>query len=262
MSRSNRVMIIGTSVVAAAVLALTGYAALSGDDDSAASGKDGKDKASASPSDSGPGYNPPDQWSEPKKWAALPRGRKTDDHGNEVGFPHTTNGAVAMLAASNQTEVKGGRSMVDERMAQYDSYLSATDQSPENKEKIKAEAVQTDASMRKKMGIRGTGDLPSGAYMRSTTVGFKVIESSQDEVSVYLLSRVTMKAGEIEKEQGSRARNILGAEWDDKAKDWKLSTAASVRAGQQAQSEEPPAIVAPGDAKFNAAGWTAIRQAS
>ncbi|GHJ30023.1 hypothetical protein TPA0910_44560 [Streptomyces hygroscopicus subsp. sporocinereus] len=253
-------MIVGTSVVAAAVLALTGYVAFSGDDDTAASGKDGKDKASASPSESGPGYSPPEEWTEPKKWAALPRGKKTDDHGNEVNFPHSADGAVAMLAASNETEVKGSQSMVDERMSQYDSYLSKADQTPENKEKIKAEAVQTDASVRQKMGVPGSGDMPSGAYMRSTTVGYKVIEASKNEVSVYLLSRVTMKAGELEKERGSHTRNILAAEWN--GSDWKLSTAASVRAGQQAQNEKVPAIVAPGDAKFNASGWTAIRQAS
>ena len=44
--------------------------------------------------------------------------------------------------------------------------------------------------------------------------------------------------------------------------DWKLSSAATVRASEQVQGKARPQMAAPGDAAFNSAGWTAIREAS
>jgi hypothetical protein len=253
-------MLWGTGGVAAVVIALTGYAVFSGGSDTTATpGKDGKSStASAAPSSAAPTYTTPDGWTEPDRWAALPRGTRTDSHGNSVGFAHTTEGAVAMLAAANSTDVEGSRSAVDEQIGIYNSYLASADQTPENAAKVKAQAQSTDASLRSQMGVTGGSVLPSGAYARNTVVGFKVVTKSQNEVSVWLLTRVALKTGETKKESDSYTRSLAAADWE--SGDWKLSSQATVRAAQQATQR--PTIAAPGDAAFNDAGWTAIREAS
>ncbi|MGW7621662.1 hypothetical protein ACWGLG_38645 [Streptomyces antimycoticus] len=150
--------------------------------------------------------------------------------------------------------------MVDEQMGVYDSYLTAADQTPTNKEKVKQRAIQTDAALREKFGIPAKGDMPPRAYSRVRTIGFKIIKKLKDEVSVYILARVTMKAGAIEKTHSSYTRTLLAAEWD--GNDWKMSSAATLRAAQQVEGKPRPAMALPGTKKFNRAGWTAPRGTS
>jgi hypothetical protein len=246
-------------IAAAVVLALTGYVMFSGDDGgSEEQGKGGASpSASASPSAT---YQAPEDWTEPERWAALPRGERTDSRGSEVGFPHTTEGAVAMLAAANTTAVETTTSNVDEQLRIYNSYVSKVDQSSQNAEQIELQAQQTDKSLHKEMGVSAGQPLPSGAYVRSTVVGFKVVKESPNEVSMWLLSRVVQKDGETAKEQSSYSRVVNGAIWEDG--DWKLSGKVTQAALATAQKETQPQMVAPGDAAFNGAGWTAIREAS
>ena len=250
--------IAGTALVA--VLALTGYAMFNGDDDgSDAAGKGGASPSATSSAGPKPGYTPPDDWSEPERWTALPRGKRTDEHGSEVGFPHTTQGAVAMAAAANTVSIEADRGTVDEQLRIYHSYVSKADQSDENAEKIELTAIQTDKSLHKQMSVPAGEPLPSGAYMRSSVIGYKVVRESDDEVSVWVLSRAAQKAGETAKESVDYTRTLNAVVWEDG--DWKLSGAVTQRALQDARKDEPK-IVAPGDAAFNAAGWTAIREAS
>lgn len=244
----------------AAVLALTGYAAFSDD----GGGKDtpaGKGGASASASP-GPSatYAPPKDWTEPDQWAALPRGKRTDGRGSQVGFPKPTEGAVAMMVAANTTAIEGEKSNVDEQLRIYHSYIGKADQSSENAEQIELNAQATDKALAKQMGVSPGQPLPSGAYVRGTVVGYKIIKKSDTEVSAWLLSRVVQKGGEMKKESGSYTRTLAGAQWADG--DWKLSAAATERAQQDVRGQAQPRIVAPGDEKFNSSGWTAIRQAS
>ncbi|MEU2380322.1 hypothetical protein [Streptomyces misionensis] len=245
----------------AAVLALTGYAVFSGGDD----GKDTPAKSEASASASakpGPSatYAPPDDWTEPNQWAALPRGKRTDDHGSQVGFPKSAEGAVAMMAAANSTDIEGTKSNTDEQLRIYRSYIGKADQSSQNAEQIELQAEATDKSLAKQMGVKPGQPLPSGAYVRTTVVGYKIIKKSDTEVSAWLLSRVVQKTGEMQKESGSYTRTLAGAQWEDG--DWKLTGAATQRAQQDAQDQDKPQIVAPGDPSFNDSGWTAIREAS
>ncbi|GGO98300.1 hypothetical protein [Wenjunlia tyrosinilytica] len=247
----------------AAVLALTGYAAFGGDDGGTDTpGKGGSSaSASASPS-SGPSatYAPPEDWTEPDQWAALPRGKRTDSKGSTVGFPEGTEGAVAMMVAANTTAIEGEKSNVDEQLRIYHSYIGKADQSSENAEQIELNAVQSDKAFAKQMGVSPGQPLPSGAYVRSTVVGFKVIKKSDTEVSAWLLCRVVQKAGEMKKESGSYTRTLAGAQWEDG--DWKLTGAATKGAQQDVQGQTQPKMAAPGDPDFNGSGWTAIRQAS
>ncbi|MET7354210.1 hypothetical protein [Streptomyces mirabilis] len=249
--------------VLAAVLALTGYAVLSGGGDGGGDTPAGKGRASASASASpGPSatYAPPDDWTEPNSWAALPRGKRTDDHGSQVGFPKTTEGAVAMMLAANTTDIEGNKTNADEQLRIYRSYIGKADQSSQNAEQIELNAQSSDKALAKQMGVSPGQPLPSGAYVRSTVVGYKIIKKSDTEVSAWLLSRVVQKNGETAKESGSYTRTLAGAQWEDG--DWKLTGDATARAQQDVQGQAQPHIVAPGDADFNSSRWTAIRQAS
>lgn len=249
-------------VVLAAVVGLTGYAMFNGDDDGGATAGKGSARPSASSSSVGaaPTYQAPDDWVEPERWAALPRGSRTDGRGSQVGFPHTTEGAVAMLAAANTTDIEGERSTVDEQLRIYYSYMGSDGRSSDTAEQIELNAQQTDKTVHKQMGVPAGDALPSGAYLRNTVVGFKVLQASDDEVSAWLLARVVQKNGETAKEQASYTRTLAAARWQDG--DWKLSVDATVRAQKKAQNQTEPKMAAPGDAKFNDYGWTAIREAS
>ncbi len=245
----------------AVVLALTGYVAFGGDDGGTDTpGKGGPSaSASGSPSPSAT-YAAPEDWTEPERWAALPRGKRTDERGSEVGFPHTAEGAVAMMAAANTTAVEGNTSNVDEQLRLYYAYIGQAEQSSDAAERVELNAIDSDKAIARSMGFKPGQPLPPGAYVRSNVVGFKIIKKSADEVSVWLLSRVVQKAGEMAKEKGSYSRTLLGARWQ--GEDWKLSVPATRRAQEASQGQSEPKMAAPGDDEFNAAGWTAIREAS
>ncbi|MFD5588816.1 hypothetical protein ACFWII_34050 [Streptomyces sp. NPDC127063] len=245
-----------------AVLALTGYVALGGNDDDGgnATGKDGASPSVSQSASPAPTYTVPDDWTEPEHWAALPRGQRTDRYGNEVVFPHTTEGAVAALAAANTTDVEGERTLRDEQLANYHSYVAKGDQTDQNAENVELASIDADKEMHQKMGLPAGSDLPSGAYVRNTVVAYKVVKASPDEVSVWLLSKVTQKAGETQKESVSYTRTLMAGIWEDG--DWKMSSQALVRASQQTAGQPKPQMAAPGDAAFNEVGWTAIREAS
>ncbi len=245
----------------AAVLVLTGYAALDGSD----SGSDGPAKGGDSPSASGSAspsatYGVPKDWTEPERWTALPRGQRRDDHGSLTGFPQSTEGAAAMMAAANSTSVESGRSTVDEQLRIYHAYIGKSDQSAQAAEQIELNAMATDKSLAKSMGVTPGQPLPPGAYVRSTVVGYKIIKASSGEVSVWLLARVVQKNAETAQESSSYTRTLAAAQWQEG--DWKLTSSATERAQQDAKAHAQPTIAAPGDAVFNAAGWTAIREAS
>ncbi|MFE2644623.1 hypothetical protein ACFXDO_18960 [Streptomyces nigra] len=248
------------SIAAAVVLGLTAYVTLSGDDEDPGP----KGKGGASPSVSGPAspsasYQAPEDWTEPQRWAALPRGERTDGRGSETGFPHTTQGAVAM-AAANSTSIEAGRSNVDEQLRIYRAYVAKADQSPDTAEQIELQAIQTDKALHKSMNVAVGQPLPAGAYVRTNVVGFKVIKESSDEVAVFLLSRVVRKNGETAKETSSYTRVVNGVRWE--GGDWKLSGTVTQEALSAARKDGQPKMAAPGDEAFNEAGWTAIREAS
>ncbi|MBX7471208.1 hypothetical protein K1Y80_34685 [Streptomyces sp. MAG02] len=244
----------------AAVLALTGYVALSGDDDGDTAAKPGPSASASGSASPGPTYAPPEDWTEPDQWSALPRGKRTDDRGSQVGFPKSTEGAMAMMVAANATAVEGEKSNANEQLRIYHSYIGKADQSATNAEQIELNAQASDKALAKQVGVSPGQPLPSGAYVRNTVVGYKIIKKSDTEVSAWLLSRVVQKNGEMDKEKGSYTRTLAGAQWEDG--DWKLTGDATARAQSDVQGQAQPRIVAPGDADFNGAGWTAIREAS
>lgn len=250
-----------TGGLAAAVLLLTGYVMFTGDDGgTGAAGKGGASPGVSSSASSTATYAAPEDWTEPVRWAALPRGERRDSRGSEVGYPQSAEGAAAMAAAANTTGVDAQRSTVDEQLRLYYSYVGKTDQTSDNAETIELSALQTDKTLHRAMGVSAGQPLPVGAYVRSTVVGYKVIKATSGEVSLWLLARVTQKTGETAKESGSYTRTLAGTQWQDG--DWKLTGQATQRAQQAVQGQTEPTMAAPGDEAFNAAGWTAIREAS
>ncbi|MFJ1804430.1 hypothetical protein [Streptomyces sp. NPDC088180] len=249
----------GIGGTTAVVLLLTGYAAFfSGDGEPSRT----SDRPAAAATDTGPDptYAAPSDWTEPERWAALPRGARTDRLGNEVGFPQTAEGAVAMLATANTTEVKAGHTHVDVQHGVYGSYLIPGDRTEENKRKIERAAAESDIAVRQDMGLPESDDLPPGAYSRNHVIGYRVIEASPTEVTMWLLSRATVRPGETEKEESAYTSLLAAAEWSHG--DWWLSAASTENAIRRHGRDQHPEIAAPGDAVFNTARWTAIRAAS
>ncbi|MFF4330725.1 hypothetical protein [Streptomyces sp. NPDC001591] len=249
-------------VALAAVLGLTGYAMLSGGEGSPAGSAKGAGPG-ASPSGQAapaPTYTVPKDWTEPQRWASLPRGARADERGSAVGFPHTFEGAVAMMAAVNKIAVGDGKSTVDEQLRIYNSYVYKPDQSAANAERVRGNAEEADKQLAQELGVPGAKPLPAGAYMRMNVIGFKVLTKSDDEVCVWLLSRGVQRSGETAKESSGYSRRLMAAQWVDG--DWRMTAAASSHAQQAVQGKTEPNMAAPGDAAFNEAGWTALREAS
>ncbi|MDH6545548.1 hypothetical protein [Streptomyces sp. SPB4] len=249
-------------VALAGVVILTGYAAIGGDE-----GKAPAPAAGASPGASGPApggsiptYLPPKDWDEPQRWVALPRGERTDEQASQVGFPHTTEGAAAMMAAAHTISVGEGKTNVTEQLRTFNSYISKSDHTAVNAAQVERSAREGDKTLAQELGVAEGVPLPQGAYLRVRVIGYKVVKQSNDEVSVWLLTRAMQKAGETAKESGGYATTLSGAQWQDG--DWKVTLAASSRAVDDTQGKPEPDAVAPGDEAFNRAGWTAIRAAS
>ncbi|MFC7872014.1 hypothetical protein ACFUS2_12810 [[Kitasatospora] papulosa] len=257
----NRASIWGAGVLAVAMLSLTAYAVFSGDEEPAGSaGKDGAKSSASASAAPGPTYGAPSDWTEPERWAALPRNTRVDKYGNKIGFPQSVEGAQAMLVASSSTAVEGDRSTSDVQLGIYESYVAQADRSAANAERIELESIQTDKKLRDELGLSTGGPLPAGAYARNQVIGFKVIKASPTTVSAWLLTRHTTKAGETAKETGGYTRSLAAVVWEDE--DWKLSGDATRSALQETGDQEKPPIAAPGDEAFNTGGWTAIREAS
>ncbi|WP_244376068.1 hypothetical protein [Streptomyces ficellus] len=251
----------GSSLVS--VLALTGYVIFGGDESGPGAPAKGGQVVSAAPfggTSPVPTYAAPEEWTEPERWVALPRGQRTDQYGSEVGFPHSTEGAAAMMKAASTTTIEADRSTVDEQLRIYRSFIGKTDHSAQNAQRIEANAASADETLAREMKVSPGQPLPPGAYVRSHVVGYQVVQRSGDEVSAYVLARVTQKTGETAKESATYTRSLLGVQWQDG--DWKLTSAASMRAKQMSQGKPKPKMGAPGDIAFNEAGWTAIREAS
>ncbi|MGJ5798109.1 hypothetical protein ACSCB1_02945 [Streptomyces europaeiscabiei] len=82
-------------------------------------------------------------------------------------------------------------------------------------------AGPTDKKLHREMVVAPSRPMPYGAYVRSCVVGFQVIGESEDEVSAWVLARVTMKAEVSAKESASYPRSPVAALWEDG--DWRLS---------------------------------------
>lgn len=251
--------IAGTAL--ATLLALTGYSLLGGEGNEArTSAKDGAPPHSTGPVSPGATYEVPRDWTEPERWTVLPRGERVDERGSQVGYPHTRDGAVAMLAATSTFSAEGDQSIGDEQTRIFRSYVVQEDQTAEKAARMAEVTRKTDAGDARRMGIAPGEPFPPGAYIRTVTVGYEVVFSSDDEVGMWLLARTMEKTGETARETTAYIRAVVGARWEDS--DWRMSGDVGRRTKQAMAGRPGPRIAAPGDARFNSEGWTAIRAAS
>ncbi|MFE4973351.1 hypothetical protein ACFRAR_14705 [Kitasatospora sp. NPDC056651] len=256
----SRVVLWGAGAMLAAVVGLTGYTILSHDDRPTT-----PQPAAAPPSPSAVSattvpvpvstYSLPATWTEPDHWLAVPRGAGALS-GLEVAFPHTTAGAIGMLVACSGFDVEGSRTLVDEELTFYRTYTAAADRSADREQRIRQGAAKTDARARAAMSLPETGPLPAGAWMRSSMVGFKLVQAEPDAVTAHLLLRNARKSGGSSPESVVYVVGTVGVVWREG--DWRLDPSG----GASPAPATVPEIAAPGDAAFNAQGWTAIRQAS
>ncbi|MGW6651246.1 hypothetical protein AMK23_34515 [Streptomyces sp. CB02130] len=258
-SRWNSTSVWLSGVALVGVLALGGYALFSGDEGDEAGKKEAGSSVSADPKPS-KSYEAPEDWTDPKRWAALPRGERTDERGSQVGFPQIAEGAVAMMAAANTSAIEGTTTNGDEQLRLYYSYIGKPDQSEAAAERVEQGAITNGKSIWRSLGLKPGAPLPAGAYARTHVIGFQFIKKSPTEVTAWVLGSETLKAGETEEEKVSYTRTLMGAQWQDG--DWKLSVEATRHAQDDTQGKPEPEMAAVGDAKFDAAGWTAIREAS
>ncbi|MFF1560935.1 hypothetical protein [Streptomyces sp. NPDC058279] len=165
-----------------------------------------------------------------------------------------------MMALSCKTTVGDGRTNVDEQLRVYHSYLAKSQQTPELTAQFREQAAVLDKSMAEEMAGPGHKTLPAGAYLRTTVIGFKVIKKTDDEVSVWMLTRGAHKNNATAKEEITSTSTASAAQWIDG--DWKLTREAGKRANADTEDQKAPDIAIPGDEAFNTIGWTAIRSAS
>ncbi|MFF5694725.1 hypothetical protein ACFY7N_29095 [Streptomyces albidoflavus] len=256
MTRGNRAFYASVGTLAAALLVLGGVMWIGGEEDVPEEGKPSTG-ASRTPGPVGT-YTTPEDWTEPERWAALPRAEKTNDRGFGVGFPDEEEGAVAMLVAQQSYVAEGDTTLAERQADSYLTYASQADKTPKQQVRVKQALERREQQVRAGMGVPGEGDLPPGAYVRTQVIGFKVVMSEDGEVGAFLLSKTTTRSSETAKERADYAVVRYGAKWE--AGDWKVSGEVSNRVDQQ--GETPPRIAVAGDPEFNREGWTAIREAS
>ncbi|MFF2542889.1 hypothetical protein ACFVUY_10000 [Kitasatospora sp. NPDC058063] len=250
----------GAGAMLATVVALTGYTILSHDDrptipqPAAAPPSPSQSSTTAVPVPVST-YTLPATWTEPDRWLAVPRGTSTLN-GHKVAFPHSTDGAIGMLVACSGFDIEGSTTLVDEQLAFYRAYTAAADQTSDREQRIRQGAARTDAHVRAAMGLPESGPLPAGAWVRTSMVGFKLIQAGPDAVTAHLLLRNAWKPSGSRPESISYAVGTIGVVWREG--DWRLDPSG----GASPAPETVPEIAAPGDTAFNTQGWTAIRQAS
>ncbi|MFG2913114.1 hypothetical protein ACGF0D_09510 [Kitasatospora sp. NPDC048298] len=161
-----------------------------------------------------------------------------------------------MLVASSGFDVEGSTTLVDEQLTFYRTYTATADQTADREQRVRQGAARADARARATMGLPESGPLPVGAWVRTGMVGFKLVQARPDAVTAHLLLRTARKSAESSPESVSYAVGTVGVVWRES--DWRLDPSG----GSSPAPEAVPGIAAPGDAAFNAQGWTAVRQAS
>lgn len=258
MTRGTKALVATTGTLAAALLVLSGVMVFGGEEDEPAQAKPSTE-ASRTPGPA-PTYTQPADWVEPDRWAVLPRPAETNKQGLGVGFEDSELGAVSMLVTQQTHVAEGAETVAKGKVASFLTYASQADRMPEREGDVRASAEQVDDKLRQVMGMPAEGDYPPGASVATRAVGFKVYHSEGNEVGAYLLSKTTYRSSETAKEQGGYSVMPLVAIWE--AGDWKLSSAATKRLEPERRGAPVPKAASPGDTRFNAEGWTAIREAS
>ncbi|MGP3974460.1 hypothetical protein ACTWQF_10735 [Streptomyces sp. 8N114] len=189
---------------------------------------------------------------DPDSWVNLPEG-KAGKNGLPIGFPHTDRGAVAAAVANN----RAGWSMdEDEIRRAMETYADPKDLDDPNEQEDKAAAVAFAVkSAREMAGVPAKGPVPDGANLSGVPIGVRWKPLSAGRVRVYILTRVTTKAGKGKETKTQLMALPSEAIWT--AGDWKMTSPE-----EEIDRSEIPAPADLGTRKFSAEGWKALQEGS
>jgi hypothetical protein len=245
-SRGRRAAVTIASAAGLACVALLLGAARAphGSASAAAASRHGGQSA-ARPSDSA-GANPSASaaFVPPARWVTLPAAAGTVGQ-MPTGFPHTPPGAAALGAAVVQF---GWTTDLSQARAAAALYADPADQAA-----AQVNAANLAANLAGRLG--GTpASLPAGAGVQASVIGVQWYLVNPDEVEVALLVAVTFYPGGNTAPSPAAYTALCGMfAWQDSVADWRYTLAPAAAA--------PPADP-PGTAGFNAAGWSAVQEAT
>ncbi|MBO8189255.1 hypothetical protein [Streptomyces spirodelae] len=221
----------------------------------------GSDSGARKEDDAGPSHGPaepsePAGSSEgdhtPESWVNLPEGM-AEMNGLPVKFPRTDTGAVAAAVASN----RAGWSMDEDEIRRgMETYGDPSAEKEGDSQETKAAAVAYLAQKARQMaGVPAKGPVPDGVSLSGVPIGVQWKTLSADRVRVFVLTRVTSKAGEGEKTRTRLMAVPSEAIWT--AGDWKLT-----KPQEEIDRSEVPDPADLGTKKFSREGWKALQEAS
>lgn len=177
----------------------------------------------------------------PARYVKLPNGRG-DANGLPVKFPHTPEGATAMLVASARNAWSFDAATV---RAGILTYASA-----EYRDAMAASAKDGAAGNREYAGIPATGEIPAGASLTAWPIGVKWSSAGSDTVDAVILLRVTHTAKAGVEPTTTLVVSPARAVWE--SGDWKVQPTDP--------TQNIPDPVDLGTAEFNEDGWKAIQE--
>lgn len=183
-----------------------------------------------------------DDYDEPAEWVELPKG-KSEEKGLPVKFPHTPEGAMAMLASSS----RGGTTW-DTDLAVKNAEVYAH---PEDDYAVEA-AKESAVGARVHVGVPRKGELPKGASLSSWPIAVQWEKLSDDQVRGHVLVRLRYTPSSDEHETTEVMTITSDAAWVDG--DWKFQpTNPEVH-------EKAPEPWDLGSVEFSDEGWVAIQE--
>lgn len=247
--RSQKRMRLLVAVLVGVVVLLVGVVVgvlAAGDSDSGGKKNDAeppKSGGASRPSEAPSDLDDDGTFHDPASWVDLPEG-KTKKDGLPVKFPHTDTGGVAAAVENNRANWSLDEDEIRKGVETYSA--------PESQKQAVAAVPYAARVARQLAGVPTKGAVPKGANLNGWPVGVQWKTLSKDRVRVYVLSRVTSKAGEGEKTETQLQATPADAIWT--GGDWKMTAAQGV---DQSQIPDPADI---GSKKFSEEGWKALQE--
>ncbi|MGW1839633.1 hypothetical protein [Streptomyces sp. NPDC002067] len=229
-------------VLGAVVIGLVAGNASSSEDKQDA-GKASHPSASADPAPTETADDGDSGYVAPVTWVKLPDGAKKVN-GYPVQFPHTEEGAMAMLVASSRNSFSWDPKKVEENIRTY-----ALD---EYRDQMATAAGQGAQGVREHTGMPASGPLPKGATLTAWPIGVQWTAKDSDHVTGFVLVRLTTTPGTGKKPKTELFSLPCAATWDNG--DWRVQPTSP---DDTPQAPEPADL---GADAFNSNGWRAIQE--
>jgi hypothetical protein len=180
----------------------------------------------------------------PEEWVQLPPGSSEAEGGLPVGFPQTSEGAIAMVAASSRNAWTWDAEQMERGIRAYasdadrDAALDVTEESANG--------------VRDYIGIPDGEPIPDDAMVNGWPIGVQWEDQDDGSVRVTLLIRVTFTPGNGEPTETHLIATVNDAIWQHD--DWKIASVPPDVA------QDTPTAADLGTPAFNAEGWIAIQE--